>query len=142
LILVVVTQVVLLLGLGASLLGLVFGLPSLIAAILQALIMWLVVAALTFAATRYLFDGEGAFATYLRIVGFAFPTLLLWLFTVRIIDNGELAFLVGAVWFLAIIANGVHYIADLDLVKSGTAAVLGYIGYRIVSAIFGGGFLF
>lgn len=142
LILVAITEVVLLLGLGADLLGLVFGLPSLIGAILQALIQWLVVAAVTFGAVRFLFNGEGAYATYLRIVGFAFPTLVIWLFTVRIIDNTELALFVGAGWFLAIVAYGVHYIADLDLVKSGTAAVLGYVGWRILSAIFSGGFLF
>jgi hypothetical protein len=142
LILVALTEVVLLLGLGASVLGLVFGLPSVVGAILQALIQWLVVAAVSFAAVRYLFNGEGGYATYLRIVGFAFPTLILWLFTVKIIDNGELALFVGAVWFLAVVAYGVHYIADLDLAKSATAAVLGYVGWRILSAIFSGGFLF
>ena len=142
LILVAVTEVVLLIGLGASVLGLVFGLPSVIGAILQALIQWLVVAAVAYGAARYLFNGEGAYATYLRIVGFAFPTLVLWLFTWRIIDNGELALLVGAAWFLAVVAYGIHFIADLDLTKSGTAALLGYVGWRILSAIFSGGFLF
>lgn len=142
LILVAVTEVLLLLGVGSSLLGLVTGLPTVVAVILQALIQWLVVAAVAYASVRYLFAGEGSYATYLRIVGFAFPTLLLWLFTTKIIDNGELALLVGAAWFLAIIAYGVHYIADLDLLKSTTSAVLGYIGWRILTAIFSGGFLF
>ena len=52
--------------------------------------------------------------------------------------NASLAFILGSLWFLAIVAYGVHYIADLSLEKAAASAVLGMIGFVIVSAILGG----
>ena len=142
LILVVVTQVLILLGGGASLFGLVGSLPTVLRVMLEALIFWLVFSGITYAAAKYLFRGDGAYATFLRIAGFAYPTLLVLLFTSRFIGNSSLAFLVGSLWFLAIVAYGVHYIADLDLPKSAACSGLGIVGWVIISAIFSGGLLF
>ena len=141
LILVVVTQILLMLGGGNSLLGLVGSLTAVIAGLLQALIFWLVYAGIAYAAAKFLFRGSGSYATYLRITGFAYPTLLLLLFTTRFISSDTLAFAVGSLWFLAIVAYGIHYIADIDLVKSGASAVAGIVGWVIISAIFSGGFI-
>jgi len=142
LILVVVTQVLILLGGGSSLLGLVGSLPRVISVMLEALIFWLVFSGIAYAAAKYLFRGDGAYATYLRIAGFAYPTLLLLLFTTRFIGNGSLAFLAGSLWFLAIVAYGIHYISDLDLVKSAACSGFGIVGWVIISAIFSGGLIF
>lgn len=138
LILVAVTQLLLIIGGGTSIFGLISGLPSVISALISAAVFWLIYSGLVYGAVRYLFQGDGAFATFLRITGFAYPTLLLLLFTERIIDNSLLAFLLGSLWFLAVVTYGVHYIADLALEKAATVAVLGMIGWVIVSAILSG----
>ncbi len=141
LVLVVVTQVLLMLGGGNSLLGLVGSLGAVIAGLLQALVFWLAYSGIAYAVAKFLFRGGGAYATYLRITGFAYPTLLLLLFTSRFISSGTLAFAAGSLWFLAIVAYGIHYISDLDLVKSGASAFGGIVGWVIISSIFSGGFI-
>jgi hypothetical protein len=52
-----------------------------------------------------------------------------------VIESDPLAALVGSVWFLAIVAYGTHYIADLPLPKAGAAAFAGYVGWVIIQAI-------
>lgn len=141
-ILVVITQILLLIGGGSSVFGLLRDTLNVIAVVLSTLVFWLVMSGLTYAAARFLFQGEGSYATFLRFTGFAFPTLLLLLATERLIPFGFLAFLVGFSWFLAIITYGVHYIADLDLVKSAGSAVLGLAGWVVVQSILGGGLFF
>lgn len=138
LILVAVTQLLLIIGQGTSIFGLVSGLPSVISALISAAIFWLIYSGLVYAAAKYLFQGYGAYATFLRIVGFAYPTLLLLLFTERIFTSPLLSFLLGSVWFVAIVAYGVHYISDLALGKAAGSAVLGMVGWVIVSAILSG----
>jgi hypothetical protein len=139
---VVVTQVLLLLAAGNSLFGLALNLISVINVLLMALVMWLVYSGLTYASAKFIFQGDGAFATFLRITGFAYPTLLLTIFTIRVIDNGTLAFLAGSVWFVAIVTAGVRYVAELPTEKALGSAVLGLVGLVIVQAIFSGGVLF
>lgn len=141
-ILVLITQVLLLLGGGSSLFGLLSDPIDLVRVLLSTLVFWLVMSGLTYAAARFLFQGGGAYATFLRFTGFAFPTLLLLLATERLIPFGFLAFVVGAAWFLAIIAYGVHYVSDLDLAKSAACAVLGLAGWVVVQSIFSGGLIF
>ena len=43
--------------------------------------------------------------------------------------------MLGSLWFLAIVAYGTHYIADLPLPKAGLAAFSGYVGWVIIQAI-------
>ncbi len=143
LLLVVVTQILLLLGNGQSLLGLALGFNQVIGSLLSAIVFWLVYSGITYAASRYLFSGHLGYATVLRIAGFAYPTLLLWLFTTRVLpSSGLAAFILGAVWLLAIVAYGVHYVADLPLEKAAASAILGLVGWVIVAAIFSGGIIF
>jgi uncharacterized MAPEG superfamily protein len=79
---------------------------------------------------------------YLRIVGFAFPTLLLTIATTQIFGAGLIGTLVGSLWFLVVVAYGTHYISDLPLDRSIMAAVLGWAGWIVVSTILGGFSLF
>jgi hypothetical protein len=138
-ILVVVTQILLFLAGGNSLLGLATDLPSVIGGLLDALIFWLVFAALAYAAARFLFRGEGGYATFLRFTGFAFPTLLLGVATNYLISNNQLAFIAGAAWFLAIVAYGIHYVSDLDLPKAAVSAIGALLAWIVLSAILSGG---
>lgn len=139
---VVVTQVLLLLAAGNSLFGLAINVLSVISVLLSALVMWLVYSGITYAAAKFLLQGDGSFATFLRIAGFAYPTLLLTVFTSRVIDNGTLAFVAGSVWLLAIVTAGVRYVAELPTERALLSAVGGLIGLVIVQAIFSGGILF
>jgi len=145
LVLVLVTRVLILLGLGWGLLGLatsLSGIEVLIASLINAAVFWLVYSGLVFAVTKYLLQGDGSFATILRITGFAYPTLILVIATFRIIrGNGLLALLFGTIWFLAVVTQGVRHVADLPLEKAAVAAGGGLIGWIIVASIFGNGYL-
>jgi len=136
LILVLITQVLFLFAGGTPLLGFVTGFTDVIAAFVSTAIFWLVYSAIVFAVVKYLFRGEGVYAFYLRVAGFAFPTLLLLLATTRFFPElDQLANLLGSLWFLAIVAYGTHYIADLPLPKAAVASFSGYVGWIIIQAI-------
>jgi hypothetical protein len=142
LILVAVTRLLLLLGFGFSVLGLttsISGIEVLVASMINAAVFWLAYSGLVYAASRFLLDGGGSYATMLRITGFAYPTLLLLIVTGRAISNAILALVVGSLWFLAVVAQGVRYEADLPLERAAIAAGAGLVGWIIVSSIFGRG---
>jgi hypothetical protein len=138
LILVAVTTVLMIVAGGTSLFGLIAGLGDVLAAVINATIFWLVYAGLAYASAVHLFRGDGRYATYLRIAGFAFPTLLLTLATTQVLGHGIAASLVGSLWFLLVVAYGTHYVSDLPLDRSIVAAVLGYAGWLVIRSILGG----
>ncbi|MEN8114170.1 MAG: hypothetical protein ABFS21_07255 [Actinomycetota bacterium] len=138
LILVATTTVLMIIAGGTSLLGLVTGLFGVLEALLNATILWLVYSGLVYAAAVHLFRGDGRYATYLRIAGFAFPTLLLTIATTQFFGHGLIASFVGSLWFLLVMAYGTHYVSDLPLDRSILTAVLGYAGWVVVSTIIGG----
>lgn len=144
LVLVAVTRLLLLLGFGFSVLGLatsISGIELLIASMINAAVFWLAYSGIVYAVARFLLDGGGSYATMLRITGFAYPTLLLLIFTANVIPNAILALLVGSLWFLAVVAQGVRYEADLPRERAAIAAAAGLIGWIIVSSIFGRGII-
>ena len=132
-----VTQVLLIIGSSGSVLGPLQrgGVIGLAYEFLQALIFWLVFAGITYLASRHLFRGDASYAAVMRIAGFAYPTLLM-LLAADIVFNFPLSFILGSVWFLAVVANGVRYVADLPVPNAWLSAVLGIAGWLIVAAIF------
>ncbi len=142
LIIVAITQVLFLFAGGTSLFGLVTGLFSVLSALLSSVMFWLIYSGLVYAVAVYLFRGDGHYPVYLRITGFAFPTLLLTIATTQIFGGGLIGTLVGSLWFLLVVAYGTHYISDLPLDRSIVAAVLGWAGWIVVSTILGGFSLF
>lgn len=139
LIFVVVTRFLILLGEGWTILGLTTnlgGIQLLIQSILNALIFWLAYSGITFAISKYLLDGSGQFAVYLRMAGFAYPTLLLTVFTRQLGVAPIAALVLGSVWFIAIVTRGVTYEADLPPQRAVLAAAGGLIGWIIISTIF------
>jgi hypothetical protein len=135
LVLVVVTEILLLIAGGIPLLGLFAGFSGTVAALVSMAIFWLVFSAIVYAAVKYLFRGDGIYAYYLRLTGFAIPTLLLGIFTNWLIGSDPIAAFVGSLWFLAVVAYGTHYIADLPLPQAGAAALAGYVGWFILQTI-------
>lgn len=135
-ILVAITQVLISLGLGTSLLS-ILNPAVLIQILLSALFTWVIYSGAVYVVSRYLLDASGTYAIYLRITGFAFPTLLLVVFVALIIPSGLLAFILGGAWFVVIVANGLTYTVDLPMHKAATAAVGGLILMVIVQAILG-----
>ena len=142
LILVAITEVLFLVAGGTSLFGLVTGLASVLSALLSTVVFWLVYSSLVYIIVAYLFRGGGHYPVYLRIAGFAFPTLLLMIATTRLLGGGLLGTLVGSIWFLLVVAYGTHYVSDLPLDRSLLSAVLGWAGWIVVSTILGGFSLF
>lgn len=142
LIFVMVTRILILIGLGGRVLGL---LPTLgfaevlITSVLNALIFWLAFAGISFAAAKFLLGGTGTYAVFLRITGFAYPTLLLTIFTAQLELAPLVALTLGSVWFLAVVARGVQYESDLPIEKAALAALAGFVGWIIISSIFGRG---
>jgi len=142
LILVAITEVLIIIAGGTPLFGLVTGLADVLYALLSTVMFWLIYSGLVYAIAVYLFRGDGQYAVYLRIAGFAFPTLLLTIATTQIFGTGLIGVLVGSLWFLLVVAYGTHYISDLPLDRSIVAAVLAWAGWIVVSSILGGLSLF
>ena len=142
LILVAITEVLIIIAGGTPLFGLVTGLADVLYALLSTVMFWLIYSGLVYAIAVYLFRGDGHYAVYLRIAGFAFPTLLLTIATTQIFGTGLIGVLVGSLWFLLVVAYGTHYISDLPLDRSIVAAVLAWAGWIVVSSILGGLSLF
>jgi hypothetical protein len=135
-ILVAITQILLTLGLGTSILTLLNP-ATLVQILLGALFTWVIYSGAVYVVGRYLFDASGGYAIYLRITGFAYPTLLLVVFAALVIPSGFLAFIVGGAWFVVIVANGLTYTVDLPMPKAAAAAVGGYVLMVIAQQIIG-----
>ncbi|NND03705.1 MAG: hypothetical protein HKN91_13060, partial [Acidimicrobiia bacterium] len=142
LIFVAVTRLLILLGSGWSILGLTTrlgGLEILINSVLNALIFWLAYSGITFAITKFLLGGGGNFAMFLRITGFAYPTLLVLIFTAQLDLPVYAALSLGFIWFIAVVSRGVTYEGDIETPKAVLAAVGGYVGWVVISSILGRG---
>lgn len=140
-ILVGITQLLITIGLGASL-GVLLNPLTLLNVLLGALFFWVVYSGATYAVARYLFDGHGSYAIYLRITGFAYPTLLVMVFVNLFVDNPVIVLLASGAWFVLVVANGLTYVADLTMPKAVASAVGGYVLVIVVQAIFGNIFRF
>lgn len=138
LVLVVITEVLFLIAGGTSLLGFVAGFSGTISSLVSTAIFWLVYSAIVYGIAKYLFRGDGIYAYYLRLAGFAFPTLLILIFTGLVINNDTVGSVLGSLWFLAVVTYGTHYIADLPLSKAALASGGGFVGWAIIQAILGG----
>ena len=137
LILVVITNVLLLLGTGTSIGSLLSPLLELARDLLSGIVLWLIYTGIVYAIVRFLLRAEGSFPFYLRLTGFAAPSLLLLIFTRLLPIPGILALILGSVWFVAIAAQGTHYVADLPLDRAAFAAVGGFVGVVVVMSILG-----
>jgi len=140
-ILVGVTQLLIVVGLGQSIAGLLNPL-FLIGLLINAVFLWVVYSGATYAVAKYLLDGHGTYAAYLRITGFAYPTLIVIVFVSIVLSNGFLAFAISGIWFIVVVANGVMYLADLSREKAFAAAIGGFVAVVIVRTIFANLFSF
>ena len=135
------TQILLSIGLGLSL-GQLLNPLTLVNVLLGGLFFWVVYSGATYAVSRFLFDGHGTYAIYLRITGFAYPTLLVLVFVSFFISNPLVALVVSGAWFVVVVANGLTYVADLSIAKAAGSAIGGYILMVVVQTIFGNIFRF
>jgi len=135
-ILVAITQVLISLGLGRSLINLLNPF-TLLQVFLSALFTWVIYSGAVYLVSRFLLDGTGQYAIYLRITGFAYPTLLLVVFTAIFLSDVLLAFMLGGAWFVVVVAHGLMYTVDLPLPKAAVAAIGGFVVIVVVQAIFG-----
>jgi hypothetical protein len=139
-ILVLLTSLGLVLARGFTVFGLVTsttGVSYLFGSLVSSAIFWLAYAGLVYFVVTRLFQASGSYAIFLRIVGFAFPTLLLLIFTARLGLGGLPGFLLGAVWFLAIVTQGIRYDSELPVEKAAAAAGLSMVLWVVVAQIFG-----
>lgn len=136
-ILVAITQVLLALGTGFSLWDLLRNPLGIVAILISGAVFWLLYSGATYVIVRYLLNGHGAFPIYLRIVGFAYPTLLLLIFARLLFDYDQFALIlvVGAAWFVLIVARGITYAADLATPRALLAAIGGYVVVVVVQQI-------
>jgi hypothetical protein len=136
---VVVTRFLLLLGTGWSVLGLTTsarGLEVLFLVTINAVVFWLAYAGLAYAVVRFLFQAGANYAVFLRMTGFAYPTLLLIIFTDGLGLPGVAAVTLGAVWFLAIMARGITWESDLPMERAAIVVVLAFAAWVILASIF------
>lgn len=132
--LVAITQLLIALGTGTSI-GALLNPFTLFSVLLSGLIFWLMYSGACYAIVRFLFEGSGSFPIYLRVAGFAYPTLLLLIVGDILFSSFVLILLVGAAWFVVIVAHGVMYIGDIDRQKSFIAAIGAYAAVMVVQAI-------
>lgn len=132
--LVAITQILLVLGTGTSILDLLNPI-TLISVLISGLFFWVIYSGAIYLISRYLLDGHGTYAIYLRITGFAYPTLLLIIFADIVSNSFLLILLLGAAWFVIIVANGLTYTVDLPLQKAFLAAIGGYVAITIIQSI-------
>ena len=135
-ILVAITQVLLQLAGGTSIIGLLNPF-TLIQALLSGFIFWLLYSGATYAISKFLLDGQGTFAPIFRVVGFAYPTMLLVIFGDLLFNSTFLILLVGGAWFVVIVASGLMYLADLSMQKALLASIGGYAAVVIIQSILG-----
>ena len=110
----------------------------LIQLVLAGLVQWLLYSAIAWALVRYIAQGSGEYATYLRFTGFAYPTTLATLAVALVLNQGGLIpFVLGFAWFMAIIARGIEYESDLPRERAWLVAVGAFAGLLLVDAIFG-----
>jgi hypothetical protein len=140
-ILVAGTQVLISIGLGLSI-GQLINPLTLLNILLGGLFFWVVYSGATYAVSKYLFDGHGSYAIYLRITGFAYPTLLVIVFVNFFIANPLIVLIASGAWFVLIVANGLTYVADLSIAKAGASAIGGYVLMVVVQTILGNVFQF
>ena len=136
-ILVAITQVLLAFATGVSLLDLLNPV-NLIRIMIAGLFFWLIYSGATYAIARFIFEGGGTYPFYLRVAGFAYPTLLMTIFGNFLFDNFALVLLVGAALFIVVVATGVSYVSDLDRLKAYGAAIGGYAAVVVIQTILGG----
>ena len=105
-----------------------------VGAVIGSLFAWLIVAGLVWAAAKFIFDGHGEYAGVLRVVGFAFPTLLFLLVTIPVL-NGLLGVAVGSLWFVAVIAAGLQVVMEMQQDRAWGAALVGFAGWLILQQI-------
>ncbi len=104
---------------------------------LSALIQWLLYSAIAWALVRYIVQGSGDYATYLRFTGFAYPTTLMTVAVAAVMNSvGLVAFALGFGWFIFIIARGIEYASDLPRERALLVAVGALAGLIVVNAIF------
>ena len=140
-ILVGVSQLLISFGLGLSL-GALLNPLTLANVLLGGLFFWVMYSGATYAVARFLFDGHGTFAIYLRITGFAYPTLLVMVFVNLFVDNPLIVLVASGAWFVLVVATGLTYVADLAMSKALGSAIGGYILIVIVQTIFSSIFRF
>lgn len=136
-ILVGITQLLLALGTGTSVLSLINPF-TFVPLLISGLFFWLMYSGATYAISRFLLDGHGTFAPVLRVAGFAYPTLLLMIFGNFLFDTFILVLIVGAGWFIVVVAYGLMYLADLSVQKGFIASIGGYAAVTIIQAILSG----
>lgn len=131
------TSVLLALGSGSSLAELINPL-RLLGVVLSGFILWLIYSGAVYLISTYLLEGHGAFATVLRITGFAFPTLLVLIFSNIVFNNTFLILATGGAWFVIVVAAGLMYASDLARERAFIAAIGGWVAYVILQAILAG----
>lgn len=139
LVLVGLTQLLMFAGFAGGL-GSFFNIGSwdlLISLVLAGLVQWLIYSGIAWALVRYVVQADGDYATYLRFTGFAYPTTLVTLAVAIAMDRtGFIPFVLGFVWFVAVIARGIEYESDLPRERAWLVAVGALGGLLVVDAIF------
>lgn len=104
---------------------------------LSALIVWLLYSGIAWALVRFIVQGSGDYATYLRFTGFAYPTTLLAIAVAYVMgDRGIIPFALGFGWFIFIVARGIEYESDLPRERALLVAIGALAGLIVVNAIF------
>ena len=111
------------------------GINVLFEVIIRNLFFWLALAGVLLFVVRMLFQAPGKYALLLRVVGFAYPTLLVGIGVSRLGLPETPAVILGLIWFVAVIANGVRYESELPTPRAYGSVVLAVVLLAAAQAI-------
>ena len=106
--------------------------------VVQGFFFWLGFAGVLLFVVRMLYKAPAKYPLLLRVVGFAYPTLLVGIFIPRLGLPDLVSLVAGSLWFVAVVAHGVRYESDLPKARAYGSVVLALVLLTIARAILSG----
>lgn len=106
--------------------------------VVQGFFFWLGFAGVLLFVVRMLYKAPAKYPLLLRVVGFAYPTLLVGIFVPSLGLPDVVSFVVGSLWFIAVVAHGVRYESDLGTARSYGSVAIALVLLTVARAILSG----
>ena len=106
--------------------------------VVQGFFFWLGLAGVLLFVVRMLYKAPAKYPLLLRVVGFAYPTLLVGIFVPSLGLPDVVSLVAGSLWFIAVVARGVRYESDLGTTRSYGSVAIALVLLTIARAILSG----
>jgi hypothetical protein len=114
------------------------GINRIFAEVVHGFVFWLGFAGVLLFVVRLLYNAPAKYPLLLRVVGFAYPTLLVGTFVPSLGLPDVVSRVAGLLWFIAVVVRGVRYESDLGTARSCGSVALALVITTIPLAILSG----